>query len=100
MRQSHDQVFVDWGMAAVNAALTAVQARHAQRVTGQAGDMSVSSARYDTTDEDGFAVVQDLGGVGIKVGEGPTIARLRVNGVAAARAVIRQLGEQVARAAA
>jgi trehalose 6-phosphate phosphatase len=54
----------------------------------------------DTTDEDGFAVVQDLGGVGIKVGEGPTIARLRVNGVAAARAVIRQLGEQVARAAA
>lgn len=53
VRQSHDQVFVDWGMAAVNAALTAVQARHAQRVTGQAGDMSVSSARYDTTDEDG-----------------------------------------------
>lgn len=40
-------------MAAVNAALTAVQARHAQRVTGQAGDMSVSSARYDTTDEGG-----------------------------------------------
>lgn len=53
VRQSHDQVFVDWGMAAVNAALTAVQARHAQRVTGQAGDMSVSSARYDTTDEGG-----------------------------------------------
>ncbi|GAB5895396.1 hypothetical protein [Mycolicibacterium mageritense] len=41
------------GVAAVNAALTAVQARHSQRVTGQAGDMSVSSARYDTTDDDG-----------------------------------------------
>lgn len=41
------------GIAAVNAALTAVRGRHANRITGQAGDMSVGSARYDTADTDG-----------------------------------------------
>ncbi|WP_396910293.1 hypothetical protein [Mycolicibacterium sp.] len=41
------------GVAAVNAALTSVQSRQSSRVTGQAGDLSVSGARYDTTDDDG-----------------------------------------------
>jgi trehalose 6-phosphate phosphatase len=31
----------------------------------------------DTTDEAGFAAVQSLGGEGIKVGEGPTVAHHR-----------------------
>lgn len=41
------------GAAAVNAALTEVRGRQSRRMTGQADDMSVSAARYDTTDEDG-----------------------------------------------
>ncbi|WP_249383606.1 hypothetical protein [Mycobacterium sp. DBP42] len=40
-------------MAAVNAALAAVQGRQSARMSGQAGDLAVSSARYDTTDSDG-----------------------------------------------
>lgn len=38
------------GVAAVNAALTAARGRQSSRITGQAGDMSTSGARYDTTD--------------------------------------------------
>lgn len=41
------------GVAAMNAALTSVQQRQSARMTGQASDLSVSSARYDTTDADG-----------------------------------------------
>lgn len=41
------------GIAAVNAALACVRGRHANRITGQAGDLTTSSARYDTTDIDG-----------------------------------------------
>lgn len=41
------------GVAAVNTALASVKGRQAVRITVQAGDLSVSSARYDTTDGDG-----------------------------------------------
>jgi hypothetical protein len=41
------------GVAAVNAALTSVQGRQSARMTDQAGDLTTSSARYDTTDSDG-----------------------------------------------
>lgn len=41
------------GVAAMNTALTSVRGRQSARMTGQAGDLSVSSARYDTTDSDG-----------------------------------------------
>lgn len=41
------------GVAAMNAALTSVRSRQSARMTGQAGDLSVSGARYHTTDADG-----------------------------------------------
>ncbi|OMC33856.1 hypothetical protein A5740_11230 [Mycobacterium sp. GA-1841] len=41
------------GVAAVNAALASVRQRQSSRITGQADDLSVSGARYDTTDTDG-----------------------------------------------
>lgn len=45
------------GVAAVNAALTAVKNRQSERLTGQAAALSVSSAQYDTTDADGHDVI-------------------------------------------
>jgi len=44
----------------------------------------------DVTDEAGFACVQRQGGIGVKVGEGPTAARLRVADPAAMRAALEQ----------
>ncbi|MGV0812321.1 hypothetical protein ABQF34_10200 [Mycolicibacterium boenickei] len=41
------------GIAAVNAALASAKSRQSQRITGQADDLLVSGARYDTTDTDG-----------------------------------------------
>lgn len=41
------------GVAAMNAALTSVQDRQSERMTGQAGDLTTSSAQYDTSDSDG-----------------------------------------------
>jgi trehalose 6-phosphate phosphatase len=43
----------------------------------------------DSTDEPGFSVAQNLGGVGIKVGPGPTLAAQRVTGPAALRAAFQ-----------
>lgn len=41
------------GVAAMNAALASTRSRQSARMTGQAGDLTTSSARYDTTDSDG-----------------------------------------------
>ncbi|WP_326542511.1 trehalose-phosphatase [Pseudorhodoferax sp.] len=43
----------------------------------------------DTTDEPGFQVAQKLGGTGIKVGQGETLARHRIAGPAAVRAGLK-----------
>lgn len=51
----------------------------------------------DTTDEDAFIAAQDLGGVGIKLGQGETAARMRIANVASVHALIRGLSEIVAR---
>ncbi len=51
----------------------------------------------DVTDEDGFIAAQELGGVGIKLGEGDTHARMRISNVASVHALIRGLGDIVAR---
>jgi trehalose 6-phosphate phosphatase len=40
----------------------------------------------DTTDEDAIGAAQDLGGLGVKIGDGPTAARLRAPDPAALRA--------------
>ena len=47
----------------------------------------------DTTDEDGFAAVQRLGGLGVKVGEGPTTAQLRVPDLHAVRRFLDAFGD-------
>ena len=51
----------------------------------------------DTTDEDAFIAAQDLGGVGIKLGEGDTAARMRIANVASVHALIKGLGDIAAR---
>lgn len=51
----------------------------------------------DVTDEDGFIAAQDLGGVGIKLGDGDTAARMRIPNVASVHALIRGLGDIAAR---
>ncbi len=40
----------------------------------------------DTTDEDAIAAAQDLGGLGVKIGQGLSAARLRAPGPPAVRA--------------
>ncbi|RUT35207.1 trehalose-phosphatase [Arsenicitalea aurantiaca] len=47
----------------------------------------------DTTDEDGFRAVQELGGVGIKLGEGDTSARMRIADIASVHALLRGLAD-------
>ena len=51
----------------------------------------------DRTDEDAFLAAQELGGVGIKLGPGDTVARLRIADVASVHALIRGLGDLVHR---
>lgn len=51
----------------------------------------------DTTDEDAFIAAQELGGVGIKLGEGDTAARMRIANVASVHALIQGLGDIAAR---
>jgi trehalose 6-phosphate phosphatase len=50
----------------------------------------------DLTDEYGFSIVNGRGGVSVKVGEGPTEARLRVSGVDAVRAWLGLLADRAA----
>lgn len=45
----------------------------------------------DTTDEEGFLAVQNLGGVGIKVGDGDSVAQARLPDVQTVRAFIRRI---------
>ncbi|WEJ34363.1 trehalose-phosphatase [Devosia sp. SD17-2] len=47
----------------------------------------------DRTDEDAFRVAQELGGVGIKLGPGETIARMRIADVTSVHALLRGLSE-------
>tara|TARA_R110002124_G_scaffold114535_42_gene269620 strand:- start:4283 stop:5059 length:777 start_codon:yes stop_codon:yes gene_type:complete len=51
----------------------------------------------DVTDEDGFIAAQDLGGIGIKLGEGDTAARMRIADVNSVRALLQGLGDIAAR---
>lgn len=49
----------------------------------------------DATDEEGFVVAQELGGVGVKIGEGDSAAQVRAADTNAARAIIRQLADRI-----
>ena len=51
----------------------------------------------DVTDEDGFIAAQELGGVGIKLGDGDTAARMRIADVGSVRALLQGLGDIAAR---
>lgn len=51
----------------------------------------------DVSDEDGFIAAQELGGVGIKLGDGDTAARMRIANVASVHALIQGLGDIAAR---
>jgi len=44
----------------------------------------------DTTDEAGFAQVQSIGGIGLKVGPGPTVAQCRIASAEQLRIVLSQ----------
>jgi trehalose 6-phosphate phosphatase len=51
----------------------------------------------DRTDEDAFIAAQELGGIGIKLGEGDTAARMRIADVTSVRALLQGLGDLAAR---
>ncbi|MEM9222283.1 MAG: trehalose-phosphatase [Pseudomonadota bacterium] len=48
----------------------------------------------DVTDEDGISAVEKIGGFGIKVGEGPTLATYRVPSVDAVHGWLREVAER------
>jgi trehalose 6-phosphate phosphatase len=52
----------------------------------------------DTTDEDAIEVAQDLGGVGVKVGPGPSAARWRTPSPASVRAWLGREADRLAQA--
>lgn len=54
----------------------------------------------DTTDEDAFRVAQELGGIGIKLGPGETVARMRIADVASVHALLQGLADIATRHAA
>jgi len=47
----------------------------------------------DRTDEDAFRVAQELGGIGIKLGSGDTVARMRIADVSSVYALLQGLGD-------
>ncbi|KKB08209.1 hypothetical protein VE26_10780 [Devosia chinhatensis] len=47
----------------------------------------------DRTDEDAFRAAQELGGIGIKLGSGDTVARMRIADVDSVYALLRGLGD-------
>lgn len=47
----------------------------------------------DRTDEDAFLAAQELGGVGIKLGPGDTVARMRISDVQSVHALLKGLGK-------
>jgi len=49
----------------------------------------------DKTDEDGFDVAQELGGIGVKLGEGKTHALFRLPGITEAHELIDRIGRPV-----
>jgi trehalose 6-phosphate phosphatase len=49
----------------------------------------------DTTDEAGFAYVQGVGGLGLKVGPGPSVARHRIGSAQALRAALAQIADSL-----
>jgi trehalose 6-phosphate phosphatase len=87
------------GLGATDASLRVIQGNMVSEVTlaavnkGKAIRTLMSASPFaeripiavgdDTTDEDSFITVQELGGIGIKVGSGSTHARYRLPGVAA-----------------
>ena len=48
----------------------------------------------DVTDEDGMRAAQQLGGIGIKVGDGPSVARYRLPDVAAVHAYLTEVAKR------
>ena len=51
----------------------------------------------DTTDEAGFAYVQEIGGLGLKVGPGPSVARHRIGSAAALRAALAHVADSLSK---
>lgn len=53
----------------------------------------------DTTDEAGFAYVQGIGGLGLKVGQGASVARHRIGSAAALRAALAHVADSLSKRA-